>query len=234
MEGSLTIVVYDLESVSTFIYDMKLFKIFERTIADAVFGVNTSMVRILAVTPIKGPIGRRLEFLSSDMPPKQLTPRRPPPAPRWLQAGAGRPEDVYEAVKQPTALEAAGVKPDGKSGGPKEDSMKVYFRIMTGDDGQTAHRALLELNTINTETFTFQMEALMESLSLPQMYIVSVVGIDAYPAIWTPVVNDTNVSNASKASVYSSATSLFRPTPLLSVAWRSVAIVAAIAANVMP
>jgi len=169
-------------------------------------------------------------FRKREMPPKHLKPRRPPPAPRWLQAKPtttyvpkGPTTRKYEVVRQPTPLEASGSKADGEAGGPKVHALTVSFRVLIGDDKQLAFRALREFDTVSTEAMTYQMDGVMGTLDMPRSYVVSIVGIDTYPflAVAPPEVDNATKSNNSKIGTYSVAASQFGPRRF-SLAWTSV------------
>lgn len=230
VEGNLAIIVYDLtsdNSIPVFIQDMRHYRIFERSISDAVWGVEPSIVQIMSIVPSS----RRLQFLAA------ATTTRPPPAPRWLDShekefnpAAPTPPPSW-VVRQPTALEAPGVKWDGKSGGPRKNAMNVFFRILVGDDKMLAHKALRELNDVNPQAMTFQFETMMEDLNLPRSYIVAITSVDAYPAVEMPELNETNASNMSGMSTTSLAASHLRPKRLFPVAWLCAVIGVVVAAH---
>lgn len=130
---------------------------------------------------------------------------------RWLQ------EERNAVTRTPTAIEAAGVKPDGKAGGPRMTRLNVSWQIMTGDDGVLAHRVLSELNSVDMHAVTLQLETVMRAvfpLLLPRWYNVVIVGIEAHPATEVPYADDTNETSATKSKM-SVAASLFRPSCLL-------------------
>jgi len=172
-------------------------------------------------------------FRQKEVPPKHLKPRRPPPAPRWLQVKPTTTKEIkgpttrkYEVVRQPTPLEASGAKADGKAGGPKVHALTVSFRVLIGDDKQLAFRALREFDIVSTEAMTFQMDGIMGTLDMPRSYVVSIVGVDTYPfvAVAPPEAdNATDASNNSKIGTYSEAASQFGPRRF-SLAWTSVMI----------
>lgn len=184
LAGSLTVYAYELVSVKDFIQDMKEFKIFEQTIAQSVYGLPQSLVKILDITLM--PPARRLRHSNSEaVPPKLSLPRRPPPAPRWLQA-----RDKYEPVPPPTPLELPGVKHDGKSGGPKTDRIKVNFRIATDDDAELAFRVMREFQIIDQGAMSGLMLDIMGDLDPPLTYTVAIVNASVVPV--TASDGDTN------------------------------------------
>lgn len=191
---------------------MNQFGIFQRVIADTVFGVHPSMVYIVGIVP-----DRRLR---EEEVPRLLPPRHPLPALRWLQSQEYDPyAPALEVVPQPTALERAGVKPDGKSGGPKMNPMTVNFQIMTGADKTLAWRCLREYNGVGMQAITFQLETIMGNLNMPRRYSIAIVSVTAHPATENPNTNATDSDGSGIAST-SFASSPLRPKQLFSVVWR--------------
>jgi len=176
VNGVMSIIVYDLDNAPQFINDMEAHSIFERTIADAVFGLQTFMVEIKSITT-----SRRLQFLSArELPPRQLMPRDIPPAPRWLQ------DEGLDETRIPTELEAPGSKADGQAGGPKVTSMNITYRLVVGDEdpeGVIFHRALKELNEVSLQALSFQLQNLLTHLEMPRSYVIAIVGLEAAPVV---------------------------------------------------
>jgi len=220
--------------VPNFIDDMANFGIFERVIADTVFGVMPSMVQIMnnnvdpvIVEPTTPSPGRLLR----DTVPSWSLPRLL--LPRWLQAEEEQNTDydpyapVFEVVPVPSALELAGVKPDGKAGGPMGTNIDVLFRIMIGDDEALAWQALKALNQVSMQAITFQLDT--RSLTMPRSYNVAIVRMNVYPIV---TMSDSNVtdSNNSGSRSTSSAASHLQPKQLFSAAW-SCAVIGVIVAT---
>lgn len=188
---------------------MTEFKIFEQNIADTVFGVKASMIKIMDIVPAPTTTTTLTTTTST------TTPRK-----RWRR----RLQDTYYDVKPPTPLEASGVKPDGKAGGPKEDVVKVLFRIMIGNDKDLAWRVLRELPGVDFQAMTFQLTVLM-SKKLPRSYTVAIVGVDVEPAL--TLDGSDNAATAPPPATAGSRRLLF------SIAWPFVVIFGATAANVV-
>jgi len=232
------IVVYELHSahVPNFINDMVHFGIFERVIADTVFGVIPSMVQIVDTT-----VDPVIEESTTPSPGRRLrdtVPRLSLPRlllPRWLQAEEKQKNDydpyapVFEVVPVPSALERAGVKPDGKAGGPMGTNIDVLFHIMIGDDEVLAWRALKALNEVSMQAITFQLDTIMGTFTMPRSYTVAIVRMNVYPVVTTTDSNVTD-SNLSGSRSKSSAASRLQPKRIFSAAW-SCAVIGVIIAS---
>lgn len=220
-----------------FIDDMANFAIFERVVAGTVFGLNLNMIKIVntnvdpvmeeSTTPTPG---RRLK----DTGPRLSLPRRL--LLRWLQAEEEQETaydpyaPVFEVVPVPSALEQAGVKPDGQAGGPRGTNIDVLFRIMIGDNEALTWRALKELNDVSMQAITFQLDAIMRSLNMPRVYNVAIVRMHVYPAV---MVADSTTSDSNKSGISSTsyAASPLRLKRLFAAAWQCAVIGVIIASH---
>lgn len=205
---------------------MRRFNVFEQTIASAVYGLIPGFVEIMNVSLM--PSARRLRHSNSEaVPPKPLPPRRPPPAPRWLQA-----RDKYEPVPPPTPLEAPGAKHDGKAGGLKTDRMKVHFSIFTAYDAEIPFRVLREFERMDQGAMTGTMLDIMARLNPPLTYVVAIVNASVEPVT---VISDDRAGNAAAGivgpSAHSSAFSQFGPVLLYSVRMKPFVIVGTVVAS---
>lgn len=211
----MTVIVYDMFSVNYWMRDMQVYMIFERLVANVVWGLSPDMINIVSINEV-----RRLEELLGDELPEEWPTRA---SLRRLQVRAPRENTVNEngivIVKPPTPLEKSGAKSDGKAGGPSVHSFQVHFQCMTGSDGDLAHRILRETNALSMEAITFELGSVLDGLRMPRVYISAVVSVSTYPWVTVDDGNSTNASNATPKTSVSLATSSLRPLGLFSIAW---------------
>lgn len=191
-----------------------------------------SGIRRLLLNNVKELVGGVRRLLNNAEVPRALSTRHPA-ALRSLQSSSVDDEDEtpkmkvkdlgpfepkIETVPVPTALERAGVKPDGAAGGPHMTRMNVFFRIQTGFDHTLAWRCLRELEDVGMQAITLQMGTIMSSLNMSRSYEYAIVNIHVYPAVTRL---DTNVTESNKTGLTRSsfATSPLRSKHLFSFAW---------------
>jgi len=211
----MTIIVYDMFSVNYWMRDMQVYMIFERLVANVVWGLSPDMINIVSITEV-----RRLEELLGDELPEEWPTRS---SLRRLQIPDYPRENTVNdngivIVKPPTRLEKPGAKSDGKAGGPSVHSFQVHFQCMTGSDGDLAHRILRETNALSMEAITFELGSVLDGLRMPRVYISAVVSVNTYPWVTVDAGNSTSASNATPIPRVSLATSSLRPLGLFSIA----------------
>jgi len=208
-------------SVNYWMRDMQVYMIFERLVANVVWGLSPDMINIVSITE-----NRRLEEVLGDELPEEWPTRA---SLRRLQY---KNAQGIEAVKPPTPLEKSGSKSDGKAGGPSVNTFQVHFQCLTGSDGDLAHRILRETNALSMEAITFELGSVLDGLRMPRTYISAVVSVSTYPWVDVYEDNSTNASNATPKTSVSLARSSLRPLGLFSIAWRYMLIGALSAAHV--
>lgn len=206
----MTVIVYDLFSVPYWMSDMQVFMIFERLVANVVWGLSPDMINIVSITE-----DRRLAEILGDELPEEWPTRGSLRRQRRLETN----EFGVEVVKPPTPLEKPGSKADGKAGGPSVTMFQVHFQCLTGSDGDLAHEILRSTKALSMEAATYELGSILDGLRMPRVYVSAVVSVSTYPWVDAYYDNSTNASNATPKRSVSLATSSLRPLGLFSIAW---------------